>query len=127
MMGIRLYIIVLLCLLLAVGFESTLPPTINNNVIPDLDKLAHFCVFGFMAYLIAILMVKIKLQIPLWCLGFVSLILVTLLGMGNEWIQSFRPGRMVGMDDVLADMLGGLIWLTVWAMTRMRLKIDRLT
>jgi len=45
--------VLLLLVLASVAFESTLAPSINNHLIPHLDKIAHFFVFGIIAWLIA--------------------------------------------------------------------------
>ncbi|MDQ6968293.1 MAG: VanZ family protein [Mariprofundaceae bacterium] len=122
MMRLKYSLILLIFLLLAVGFESTCAATINNDVIPYLDKMVHFFVFGLLAYLIAISLFKMRSQASLLGVAIISLILVALLGMGNEWIQSFTPGRIAGVDDVLADMFGGFIFLAVWVVVQMKLE-----
>jgi len=44
---------ILLMILAAVAFESICTPTINNSMIPNLDKMVRFAVFGCIVWLLA--------------------------------------------------------------------------
>jgi len=102
-------------LLMAIAFESTLAPTINNDVIPHLDKLVHFFVFGIVAWLLAIVLSTCFTSLGSgFFLVFTTLMLVLLLGSVDEWIQSFTASRHAEVNDVLADIAGGLVFLLVY-------------
>jgi len=108
-------IVLLLLLLVAIAFESTQPATINNDVVPHLDKIAHFMVFGGVAWLLASSISRRYrwLESPITVV-FISLILVFFLGVADEWIQSFTVGRHAEMNDVLADVAGGVVFLLLY-------------
>jgi len=74
--------LLLIAVVLAVLFESTQPPTINNDVIPNLDKIAHFFVFGLIAWLFAsVLSFRLRPHLSI----LIAFILVSVLGCLNEW------------------------------------------
>ncbi|OIO68687.1 MAG: hypothetical protein AUJ57_09870 [Zetaproteobacteria bacterium CG1_02_53_45] len=137
----NIYRVTPLLLIAAVGaafYESTMPPTINDkvnavfgregalgySVIPHLDKIAHFFTFGLIALLISIVLSHLTSSIGRLTIAITSLGLATLLGLANEYIQSFSPGRATELNDVLADMAGAIVFLTVWAIVRMRVGAD---
>lgn len=108
-------VVLLAALLAAVAFESTLPATINNDVLPHLDKIIHFLVFGLVAWLLASAMAAHhRLFESGFLVVFISLVLVALLGVADEWIQSFTPSRHAEVGDVLADIAGGFVFLLVY-------------
>ena len=129
---------VLALVLAAVTFESTLPPTINNNLIPHLDKIAHFFTFGIIAWLTASTICHLTSRVSEGESRFrkrgspgghltaatASILLAVLLGLANEYIQSFTPGRLSELNDVLADMAGAFVFLVIWAVIRLRSKAD---
>jgi len=107
--------ILLVVLLTAIAFESTLPATINNDVVPHLDKVVHFFVFGMVAWLLAgAISAHYKSLKSDFLVVCISIVLVALLGVGDEWIQSFTPSRHAELNDVLADIAGGVVFLLVY-------------
>jgi VanZ family protein len=68
---------------------------------PPLDKLSHFTYYGIMAALLAH-----GVGLP-WLI--VPLILVPVIGAGDEWHQSFIPGRDASLWDWLADEAGTVV------------------
>ena len=72
-----------------------------------IDKVAHFAVFGLLGILIA------RTQPPRrWWWGIV---LASAYGGVDKWRQSFTPGRFVEVADWVADTLGALVGVTVYA------------
>ncbi len=67
--------------------------------IVDIDKLAHFSVYG----LLATLVVRTRVS-PL-----TALLLTSLYGVCDEYRQSFTAGRSVELADWFADTLGALL------------------
>jgi VanZ family protein len=45
-----------------------------------------------------------------------------IIGVADEFAQSFNPGRVVGLGDIAADAIGALLVVTtlVWLRERMR-------
>ena len=115
MFGVLKPIILLLALLAAIAFESTQPASINNDVVPHLDKIAHFIVFGIVAWLLASAISARYTSLGSgFVVVFISLVLVALLGVADEWIQSFTPSRHAELNDVLADIAGGAVFLLAY-------------
>jgi len=73
--------------------------------IVDFDKAAHFFVYG----LLATLVVRAGPR-PVWAVG-----ITILYGLTDEWHQSFTPGRSVEWMDVMADALGAVVAVAVYA------------
>ncbi len=70
-----------------------------------IDKVAHFLVFGLLGTLV----------VRTGCRAWVAVLLVSLYGFLDEWHQSFTPGRMVEVGDWVADTLGALVAVTLYA------------
>jgi len=109
--------------LAALAFESTCAPTIDNSVIPNLDKLIHFIVFGCIAWLIASMMEnKAWFRHAYITTAMFSIVAVALLGVGDEYLQSFTSTRHAELDDVFADVAGAALFLSIWTFCRKRLE-----
>ena len=72
-----------------------------------IDKVAHFAVFGLLGILIARTQPQGR-----WWLGWV---LASLYGAVDEWRQSFTPGRFVEVADWVADTVGAITAVAVYA------------
>jgi len=85
---------------------------------PDIigiDKVAHFAVFGLLATLV----------LRTGCRPWVAVLLVSLFGFTDEWHQSFTPGRMVEVADWVADTLGAITAVAIYARwTRYRVWLE---
>ena len=68
--------------------------------IVNFDKLVHFGVFGLLATLVV--------RSPGLRHAWVAVLAVSLFGIGDEFRQSFTPGRFVEFADWVADTLGAL-------------------
>ena len=107
--------VLLLILLMAIAFESTCEPSIDNSLIPNLDKMIHFFVFGVVGWFLAMLLsIGLGRHASRLKLFFISLLLILLLGSGDEWIQSFTLTRHAEMNDVLADVAGGTVFVLAY-------------
>ncbi len=69
------------------------------------DKLVHFITYGVIGVLLGMIL-KTK---PL----LLILILVVSVGAVDEFHQIYIPGRHAGLDDLSADLLGGLAALPI--------------
>lgn len=76
------------------------PPGVN------VDKLAHFTIFGLLATLVA------------RCPGVrrfrYAIVVVSFFGIADEFRQSFTPGRFVEFADWVADTLGALTAVSLY-------------
>lgn len=71
------------------------------------DKLAHFSVFGLLATLVS--------RSPGVRRFRYAILIVSLFGIGDEFRQSFTPGRAVEFADWMADTLGAALAVTLYA------------
>ncbi|MBL1353659.1 MAG: VanZ family protein [Zetaproteobacteria bacterium] len=54
-----------------------------------------------------------------------SIVIVALLGVGDEYLQSFTATRHADLDDVFADVAGAIFFLLVWMfVSKRRLKLS---
>ena len=96
----------------AIALAIFLASGTKNLAAPDLgfdfsyDKLAHLLVFGLLATAV--------LRIPRffnkgWRGVCITIALISLYGVLDEYRQSFTAGRTVELDDWIADTLGALL------------------
>jgi hypothetical protein len=71
------------------------------------DKVAHFSVFGLLATLVARCPGVLRFRY--------AILLVSLFGISDEFRQSFTPGRAVEFADWVADTLGAVTAVTLYA------------
>ncbi len=96
-----------------------MPPTIGNQTIPHLDKLAHFFAFGLLAFLLikAIRPPGFAIQ---W--GDVLVVCVAVLGFAaaDELVQIFNTTRQASLADMGAGCLGAFSFTSVTKLRRDR-------
>jgi VanZ family protein len=105
---------ILLFSLIAIGWivlifvESSQPPLKIFGEINGLDKVAHFAAYSILGIMILAALTQISTykKIPVLLL---TVILVLLAGVFDEFHQSFVPQRQVDGWDLFADFCGGLI------------------
>ena len=104
------------CLFYASGQSSLGPPSLNF-ILPT-DKVGHFLIFG----LLATFVMRIpKMYLLGWKGALASALIVIAYGALDEWRQSFTIGRVVELNDLIADALGACIAVlayNVWPMYR---------
>ena len=82
--------------------------------LPFVDKIAHFVVYAVLAGTIFFIpSQKFKQTKPLLTIALVVFLCI-IHGIGDEFHQSFVPGRFVSAADVFADTLGALTVSLVW-------------
>lgn len=87
---------------------------IDLSSIPDLDKAAHFCIYGLLAASVVLAHGSCaRISYP-WRVCLTTLVACLLFGISDEFHQSFIPGRFVSGADVLADMAGVVMVLSGW-------------
>jgi VanZ family protein len=70
------------------------------------DKLAHFMEYYFFGILICRWLLNKKNQFIGRHAFFITLVIGTCYGVSDEWHQSFIPGRVASIEDVLSDAVG---------------------
>jgi len=75
---------------------------------PHPDKIAHFCVYGALAFLLG--------RAAQWSWGWswkkaacFAIIVSSVYGITDEWHQSYVPGRSVEVADWMADTIGAAV------------------
>ncbi len=89
-------------------FLASSRSTVAAPGISNFDKIAHFSVYG----LLATLLVRLgRGPRAVW----LALLATSLYGVSDEWHQSFVPGRSCEVADWMADTLGAVLALTLYA------------
>ena len=86
--------------------------TVGGPDLPYIDKVTHFLVYG----LLGTLFVRVRglKEWPVLGLGW-AVVFASGYGVVDEWHQSFTPGRFVEFADWVADTLGALLAVTLYA------------
>jgi VanZ family protein len=92
---------------------NSLPP-IETPII-SADKLAHISVYFIFYWLSyrAIFFQTFSIRLKRWSLVW-ALLLTGIYGYLDELHQSFVPGRKYDYYDMLADLIGGLLFITLF-------------
>ncbi|OIK13167.1 hypothetical protein BIV60_14555 [Bacillus sp. MUM 116] len=89
---------------------------VGRGLIDELNflirKASHLSAFGILAFLLYKVMGSYRFA---WLVAF-------LYAMTDEWHQSFMPGRMASVKDVLIDGSGALIFLFLTYLVRRKRK-----
>ncbi|MDA1298183.1 MAG: VanZ family protein [Chloroflexi bacterium] len=81
--------------------------------IPAIDSLAHLFLYFVLAALVhAVLRMYLPRRKNLLMVD--TVIFALLYGVSDEFHQSFVPGRSVSGTDLLADVLGAVLAVTLW-------------
>ena len=95
-------------ILAAAIFGASGTSDVPGPVIPYLDKVVHFSLFG----LLGTVVLRATLAMPrgwIW-----AVVIVSLFGLSDEWHQSFTPGRSVEFADWVADTLGAIVAVALY-------------
>jgi VanZ family protein len=81
------------------------------------DKAVHLACYGTLTVLAGIALPKIKLP--------VLFLMIASIGVADEFLQIYIPGRHAGLDDLAADVAGCLIalFLVLWINKKLGYKI----
>lgn len=90
------------------------------DFVPAADFFAHIVIYFVLATLVhAVLRIYLPRRKHLLMID--TVIFSLLYGVSDEFHQSFVPGRSVSASDLLADVLGAALAVTLWlAVTRIR-------
>ncbi|MFA6321118.1 MAG: VanZ family protein [Candidatus Omnitrophota bacterium] len=102
----------------AMFLVSSLPgKNVPEAEVPYIDKIAHFTEFAILGLLVMRAIFKSSTNINLAKSIILSIIIISLYAVFDEWHQGFIPGRMCDMFDFLADAAGsaaGVIIYSIW-------------
>ncbi len=97
---------------MAVIFFASSQSKIAAPDVSGIDKVGHFVVYGWLGVLFArIDWVRRMKPLGVWT----AVAIASLYGFSDEFHQSFTPGRGVEFADWLADTLGALVAVTLYA------------
>jgi VanZ family protein len=91
--------------------------------IPYIDKFVHVVIFFILCALVdrAIThQTAIPQLVDLHL--FLALAVVILYGLGDEFHQSFIPGRRADLFDATADVIGGSLYIITYSIWKIRVK-----
>ncbi|MCB5188934.1 VanZ family protein [Methylobacillus caricis] len=100
----------MLILIVAGIFIGGEAPGAGGLFTPPWDKVVHFLAFGAIGVLSGLAFPRVPLLL-IW-------LLVIAVGAADEFHQIFIQGRQAGLDDLLADAVGGFAALPVIAVLR---------
>jgi len=86
------------------------------------DKLAHFCEYYLFGFLSCRWVSAMETPFLKGRAVWITIILGTLYGLGDEWHQSFVPGREASLWDALFDSLGVLTAAGTYRMLTERIR-----
>lgn len=104
-------------------FVSAIPNLKTPGDQLNLDKLIHFGEYMPLGFLISRALHKTNQGLSLRFLFIVTLILTILHAMGDEFHQSFVPGRSGDWPDALADSIGGMVGGSIYLAQCMKTKL----
>jgi len=105
-MGFWLPVLAYVSVIFALSSQPNLKAPLNFT---NGDKLAHlgeYMVLGLL--LVRALRATLRVSRPLFA-AMIAIGLVVIVGVSDEFLQSFIPGRTSDVFDVMADVLGGAI------------------
>ena len=82
--------------------------------ITGLDKIMHLVAYGILAAAFLYALHPFARSSNHTVISVMAVIFCVLYGLTDEFHQSFIPGRVVSLLDVVADGLGALLTVGVW-------------
>lgn len=108
--------LILLILYWICGFVATHVPIRQGEVLlPNVDKLAHFVLYGGLALLVAFWLGTGQEPFPT---VQKTLLICVIYAMLDEGLQALVPSRNPSLTDWIADVLGSLTGLTIYLAAR---------
>lgn len=96
----------------AVIFSLSSRPTLPSPEVVGFDKVAHFGAFALLALLV-VLALRVR-DVGRRGSAWLSVAISCGYGVLDELHQSFVPGRIPDLFDLLADAAGAAVAVTVW-------------
>ena len=104
--------------ILAVSSMASLSPPQVKFI--ALDKLAHFLEYAIFAFIAFRSFSHIGRAVSLDLSYLLTILFVSLFAVGDEYYQSFVPGRLMDGYDLLMDIVGALLVATFFWLRRRR-------
>lgn len=104
---------------------SSIPQTKIPNFVNYTDKIVHACVFFVLCWLAHVAFYfqpSIRLRRRSLLL---ALLFVILFGISDEFHQMFTPGRTSEIWDLVADTIGGLLYISLYSYFQIYDSIDQ--
>lgn len=105
-------------ILLVSSIANLSPPQVR---LIALDKLAHFLEYAIFAYIAFRSFSHLSANISLSISYLLTMLFVSLFAVGDEYYQSFIPGRVMDGYDLLMDIVGALLVATFFWLRRRRI------
>ena len=105
-MGFWLPVLAYVSLIFALSSQSNLQSPIRFAYGDKAAHLAEYLVLGLL--LVRALRANLRLSRPLFA-AMIAIGIVVTVGVADEFLQSFIPGRQSDIFDLLADVMGGAI------------------
>jgi VanZ family protein len=91
--------------------------------LPGFDKLAHMISYGVLAMAVLCAWSEQQKNSKPRAVMLATLVFCLFYGISDEFHQSFIPGRIVSVYDLLADAVGAAMVCVFWAKYRKRITI----
>ena len=89
-------------------FLSAQPAESYPSLFWGADKIVHMALFGMLGVFLSLTFGLHRGRTSWRGVVFITVI-VMLYGVSDEYHQSFVPGRNPGVDDIIADTIGGIL------------------
>ena len=106
-------------LLLAMIFRtSSIDGEGMSWLVHPFDKFIHCGTFALLTAFFGMWFANFRWEKNRWLVALYCVGLCLLAGILDEYHQSFVPGRSVSLEDICADVVGGIVGVTVYALVR---------
>ena len=82
--------------------------------LPGLDKIAHMTIYAVLAATVLYALNPLLSDEKKLRASLLTICICVLYGMGDEFHQSFIPGRYSSLADIAADTLGAIAVCAAW-------------
>ena len=104
---------------LIIALSSLTNVRLPKTQIIALDKVIHFCEYAFFGVLAFRSASRWHNSVRRDDAAFLAIACITLYAFGDEFYQSFVPGRQADMADFYTDVVGSVVGVVImWALAR---------
>jgi VanZ family protein len=104
--------IVLLAYMGFIFILSSIPGREIPSALSSYDKLIHFFLYLVLGLIFTYFLSGLKSGLAQIIVGFATFFFIAIYGLSDEVHQTFTPGRVFEVLDIVTDMLGGITgWL----------------
>ncbi len=105
---------------LIIGLSSLTNVRLPKTELIALDKVIHFCEYAFFGVLAFRSASRWHRSVRLDDAAFLAIASITVYAFGDEFYQSFVPGRQADMADFFTDVAGAVVGVLVMLMLARR-------